>query len=92
MKRNKLRLEMVNEPYAWPGLYPKFAITDDGGCLCKKCCKEQSKEIDSAFPNDGWNIVAIDINWEDTFLSCDHCGEFIESAYGEETNNQGEQQ
>ena len=27
--------------YAWPGGYPLFAITNDGGCLCHKCSKDK---------------------------------------------------
>jgi hypothetical protein len=77
---NNLRKEIVNNPYAWPGGYPKYAITDDGGCLCWKCCQTQSAEIDNAFPGSGWNVIELDINWE-SLLYCDHCGSQIESAY-----------
>jgi hypothetical protein len=78
-----LRDQIVSQPYAWPGGYPLFAVTSDGGCLCSKCCKTEAKQIGSTCGNDGWQIVAIDVNWEDENLPCDHCGELIESAYGE---------
>ena len=32
---------------------------------------------------DGWQAYGVEINWESE-LSCAHCGEIIESAYGEE--------
>jgi hypothetical protein len=78
--KNKLMAEMITAPYAWPGGYPKYAITDDGGCLCRKCVKDMRKEISRAFPRSGWFIIALDINWE-SLIHCDHCGNAIESAY-----------
>ena len=79
----ELRKEIVKNPYAWPGGYPLFAITDDGGCLCAKCCEIEGECIDGSYTGDGWHIVALDVNWEDDSLYCDHCGSQIESAYGE---------
>ena len=76
----------VRQPYAWPGMYPKFAICIDGGFLCKKCATENAKRIIRSIrdlDHTGWQVEAIDINWEDTSLYCDHCGKPIESAYGE---------
>jgi hypothetical protein len=29
-------------------------------------------------------VVALEVNWEDPALYCDHCGNRIESAYVEE--------
>lgn len=78
-----LRLELVAHPYAWPGGYPRFAITDDGGALCKNCCAAEDDSIDNAYSSDGWYITALDVNWEDTTLTCDHCSVAIESTYGE---------
>jgi hypothetical protein len=78
-----LASNLVTEPYAWPGGYPRYAITDDGGCLCKQCCADEHARIKIASPKDGFYIVGIDINWEDDNLYCDHCNAAIESAYGE---------
>ena len=78
---------LIREPYAWPGGYPKFAICSDGGCLCKKCTKEEFPIIAYSTVNkmhDGWQIEAVVVNWEDDTLHCDHCGERIESAYAED--------
>ena len=82
---NPYRRSIVSEPFTFPGCYPRYAITDDGGALCRHCCANEAERIDAATDGDGWNITATDINWEDTALSCDHCGALIESAYGEPT-------
>ena len=73
---------LVRHPYAWPGGYPLYAITDDGGVLCHTCCKSEFTSIVGSYPNDGWHVIAIDVNYEDTSLYCDHCNQLIESAYG----------
>lgn len=73
-------------PYAWPGGYPMYAVTDDGGCLCWACLKSERRNILEAIAHrlrDGWLVVAVDINYEDTELACDHCSKTIESAYGD---------
>ena len=70
-------------PYAWPGGYPLFAITHDGAALCHHCCKTERSSIGTTTGSDGWSVVAIEANWEDPELYCDHCGERIESAYAE---------
>ena len=72
----------IRQPYAWPGGYPLFAITDDGGALCVKCleaeftnvCHSTLHEIE-----DGWSVAVIDVNWEFD-ICCDHCGAEIESV------------
>ena len=77
--------QFIRQPYAWPGGYPLFAICSDGGCLCKTCVKDNAKQVISATRTDdrgGWAVQAVDVNWEDTALVCDHCGKLIESAYG----------
>lgn len=72
--------------YAWPGGYPVFAITKDGGCLCSACTKDNLRQIvrdTHEDGNTGWEVDGSMVNWEDTELYCDHCGKLIESAYGE---------
>ena len=71
------------QPYAWPGGYPLFAITDDGAAICAKCCGTELENIDTSTRGDGWRVIASDVNWEDGELYCDHCSERIESAYAE---------
>lgn len=74
-------------PYAWPGGYPLFFITSDGGCLHVKCAEENKEAVVDSIESrcdDGWCVEAQDVNWEDPDLYCDHCGERIESAYAED--------
>lgn len=75
--------ELVANPYAFPGGYPQYAVTDDGGALCKKCCADEHDSIAESNPGDGWHVEALDINYEDAGLYCDHCSELIEAAYSE---------
>ena len=74
---------LARHPYAWPGGYPMFSITDDGGALCAACNRSEFRAIAGSYPNDGWHVTAVTINYEDTALYCDHCGNRIESAYNE---------
>lgn len=79
------RKAMRHGPYAWPGGYPCYFITSDGAALSFKAAKQELRSILEAIrdrSNSGWRIVAMDINWEDSDLFCDHTGEHIESAYG----------
>ena len=73
----------IRVPYASGG-YPLFAITDDGAALCKSCTRDNWPAICGSVRSgskDGWQVIAVDVNWEDSNLSCDHCGDKIESAY-----------
>jgi hypothetical protein len=78
-----LAVQLSRQPYAWPGGYPQFGITDDGGTICQRCCITERLAIATTTGSDGWCIRGLAINWEDPFLFCDHCGSTIESAYGE---------
>ena len=75
-------------PYAWPGGYPMFFVTADGGTLSWKAAQECRGEIVRSIArqdmHSGWRVVGVDINWEDESLYCDHTGEKIPSAYGED--------
>ena len=74
----------IRRPYAFPGGYPMYLVMDDGGALCKACARTEWPLIcDSIRSNtaDGWNVIAIDVNWEDPTLTCDHCSNPIEAAY-----------
>ena len=71
--------------YAWPGGYPVYYITADGGTLCSGCAR--MAEDDKLSPNSDdaqWHIVTAGVNYEDDLFYCDHCSERIESAYGED--------
>lgn len=81
-------------PYTWPGMYPIYFITADGAVLSWKAAIEEQalirdSIIDSPFNGDqwprftdGWRVVAMEVNYEDDNLYCDHTGKKIESAYG----------
>jgi hypothetical protein len=85
------------------GGYPLYAITQDGGALCHDCFKDNYKLIRQAqrahdnggqCPSEsyGWNVVAVQVNWEDSTLYCDHCSDTIECAYSgdeEDINDDG---
>jgi hypothetical protein len=83
LQSRKFRDQLIASPHAWPGGYPMFALCDDGGALCHRCCKTESRSIGTTYGRDGWAIVGLGVNWEDPGLFCDHCGERIESAYAE---------
>lgn len=73
-------------PYAWPGGYPCYFITNDGAALSWKAAKSERRNILEAIRDQdtsGWCIVAVEINYEDGDLLCDHTGERIPSAYAE---------
>jgi len=73
------------EGYAWPGGYPLFYITQDGGALCPDCAREAESEGLTSDPDDPqWYIIACQTNLENTTLYCDHCNKHIESAYGDD--------
>jgi hypothetical protein len=75
-------------PYAWPGGYPVYFVTADGGALAFKTVEAEYDTIADAINDDdtngGWRVVAADVNWEDPELYDDHTGERIESAYAED--------
>lgn len=76
-----------NGEYAWPGGYPLYFVTDDGAALSFKAVRGNRRAILSSIAHgskDGWRVVGVDVNWEDEDLLCDHTGEKIPSAYGEE--------
>jgi hypothetical protein len=81
------RRAMRNGPYAWPGGYPCYFITSDGGALSFKAAKANRRAILEAIrdrDSSGWRTVGFDVNWEDASLYCDHTSERIESAYAED--------
>ena len=73
--------------YAWPGGYPMYFVTTDGAALSFEAVRGNLRwcvwSLDNDC-NDGWQICACDINYEDAGLFCDHTGERIESAYAED--------
>ena len=87
LPHEKASIQHVLTRYAWPGGYPIYLVTTDGGALCPDCVKSEIRNIiDSCRRevDDGWRAYGADINYEDPNLYCDHCGNRIESAYAEE--------
>jgi hypothetical protein len=69
----------ARRPFAWPGGYPTYFVCDDGAALCHDCvAKERRNKLRT-----GWRVVALDINYDDDSLYCEHCYVMIESAHGE---------
>jgi len=76
--------------YAWPGGYQCYFITSDGGALSFKTVEEEYDQISESVRDqlsDGWNVTAVDVNWEDDDLVDDHSGESIPSAYGDDDDD-----
>ena len=84
---DQFNLALSIGPYAWPGGYPYYFITADGAALSFAAAQENAAQIRDAIisqdTHSGWCVCAMDINWEDTALTCEHTGGPIESAYGE---------
>lgn len=80
----ELRATIRADAVAWPGGYPLYLVCEDGGCLCFKCARQAYPTLARAWRSDvtSWKVVACEVNWEDTGLTCDHCNEPIPAAYG----------
>ena len=81
-----LKTALRNGPYAWPGGYPLYFVTSDGGALSFDTVRAEFRSVlDSVKTetDDGWRVVACDVNWENGSLLDDHTGDPIESAYAE---------
>lgn len=81
------RKAVRNGPYAWPGGYPLYWIMSDGTAVAFDVARvswEGRRMLEALLDNanDGWRPIALEINWEDTELYCEHTGERIPSAYG----------
>lgn len=81
----QLRATLRAGAYAWPGGYPLYFITSDGEALSFDAVRAEYAQVSRAIrdkSNDGWRVVACEINYEDAELICAHSGNRIESAYG----------
>jgi len=75
---------LADGPYAWPGGYPKYFITEDGGALSYNTVMQEYSSVTRAIgynESPEWRVIGVDINWEDPDLRDDHTGEPIECAY-----------
>ena len=84
---SEFRAAMRQGPYAWPGGYPLFFVTEDGEALSFAAVRAERRLVLEAVAgrdnNGGWRVIALEVNWEDESLTCAHTGKAIESAYGE---------
>lgn len=74
-------------PYIFPGGYEMHFVFSDGRACCFNCAREEFCNIIESMIGDydyGWKVIATEINWEDTTLYCEHCGERIMSVYGDD--------
>lgn len=82
-----LKTILRHGPYAWPGGYPIYFITNDGEALSFDAVREEFQQVIYSIRHglrDGWRVVAWDINYEDRDLICSHTNESIECAYAED--------
>ena len=83
----QFRAQLASGAFAWPGGYPLFFITSDSAALSFDAAKAEAEAIEDSIASkadDGWRVVACEVNWEDASLFCDHSGKRIESAYAED--------
>ena len=78
-KAIQISLDIIREPYAWPGGYERIAITDDGAIICHACVKSELRQIATSYKGDGWRVERMDIveNYDEEPLYCDHCGALL---------------
>jgi hypothetical protein len=88
--------EALRNPYAWPGGYPTFFVTSDCSALSHRAVRENYREVLRALregdKTSGWHIDCCIVNWEGSFLGnnqyeplyCEHTGDIIPSAYGDD--------
>jgi hypothetical protein len=70
--------------------YETYYVTNDGGCLCTSCVKKNRVSVNDSIQNDiddGWKVVALDVNYECVHY-CDSCynqsiGSYIEDDVNE---------
>lgn len=84
--RAAVGLPVCREPlpsFAWPGGYHLFYLFTDGGVCCPGCANRNIVDIDQGRNNShgGWALCAVEPNYEDANLVCDHCGKPIPAAY-----------
>ena len=80
----ELRATLRAGECTWPGNYPLYFITSDGAALSFEAVRAGLRcVLDSIrhHSHDGWRVVAVDVNYEDAHLVCEHTGKPIPSAY-----------
>ena len=73
--------------FSMVGGYPIYYLTQDNAVLCPACVNgENGSEVGNPECDDDpqWTVVAVDANWEDPSMTCEHCEKRIESAYADD--------
>lgn len=71
--------------FTFPGCYQLFLLANDGEPICFDCATKNFHQCAWSIRNkvnDGWRIVACDVNWEDEEMRCAHCNKQIPASYG----------
>jgi len=80
----ELRAALRHGDSTFPGCYPLYFLTSDGAALSFKSVRENLAAVLWSIrhgANDGWRVVAVEVNYEDGELACEHSGEPIGAAY-----------
>ena len=75
-----------DNPYCWPGGYEHIGILSDGEAICHDCLLENWDSILDSTKNhysDGWQLIGIDVNWEDDSCYCANCSKQLKPEYGD---------
>lgn len=68
------------------GGYPLYFVASDGAALSFESVRSELRQVLDSIrtgSDDGWRVIGVEINYEDSDLRCDHSGARIESAYAE---------
>jgi len=79
----------ILESHAWPGGYPILYLDRENSAMCPACAIRCDDE-ETAERHPEFVPVAAFIHWEGQPITCDDCGNEIESAYGEVATDAGE--
>jgi hypothetical protein len=63
------------------GLYPLVYFCEDAEPVCPTCVNNMKEFSTEDEPQ--WNVVDVDINWEEEYLFCASCNQTIDCAYGD---------
>ena len=82
---HELKQALRAGPYAWPGGYPLYFLAADGSALSFEAVRMEIKQVLRALHHPGtdrdWQIISVNVNWEDEYLFCAHTGQPIPCAY-----------
>lgn len=65
--------------FAWPGGYPIVYLDKANNTLCPACANKNDEFSEP--------LTAFYLNYEDNDCFCDHCGDQIESAYADDSDD-----